>query len=116
MDNSAFMKISDGINDGTNYFSGLVFSVDFLIAYFLIEFPSWEILKDKIDVFRFWVIVIEFDNIGVTDIFHDMYFSLQGYLLLLVHLLPKYMQSYFFIIFIATVLPVFFSLPRITFA
>lgn len=116
MNYPTLMQISNCVNDGANYFSGLVLSVNFFIAYFLVEFSSRKILKDKIYVFGFRVIVIELDYIWMADIFHNVYLPLKCYLLLFIHLLPIFNEIYFLIILIATTLPVFFSLPRITFA
>ncbi len=93
MNYPTLMQISNCVNDGANYFSGLVLSVNFFIAYFLVEFSSRKILKDKIYVFGFGVIVIELDYIWMVDIFHNVNFPLKCYLLLFIHLLPRFNEK-----------------------
>lgn len=77
MHDSTLMKIPDCVNDGADDISGFFFGVYNFFYNFIVELSSWEVLKYEIDVFGICVVIVEFDDIGMLYIFHDMYFSLQ---------------------------------------
>ena len=77
MDDSAFMQVPNRINDGADDVSGFFLSVDLFLDYFFIEFSACEVLQDKVDILFVCIEVIELDNIGVADIFHDVDLSFE---------------------------------------
>ncbi len=116
MHDAALMKIPYRIDNWADDIPGLFLSVDFLFKNFFIELASREVFEHKVDIFFVRVEVIKLNNIGMADVFHDINLSFEQNLLLFVHLLPELATWYFFMIFIATGLPVFFYRPFTTFA
>lgn len=110
------MQISNGIHNGTHDSPGLLLRVNFFLTDLLIQLSSRQIFKHQIDIFFLEEAVVKLHYIGMADMLHDVNLSFQQNLLLFVHLLPISHHSYFFIIFIATILPVFLFRPFITFA
>lgn len=86
---TTLVEIADGINDGTDDIPGFFLSIDLFFEYFLIEFPACEVFEDKVDIFFIWVEVVELDDVGVADIFHDVDLSFEEDLLLFVHFLSE---------------------------
>ena len=116
MNDSTLMKIPDGIDDGTDDISGFLLCVNFLFHDLLIQFTSGQIFQNQVNILFVSVEVVELYNVRMADVFHDVNFSLQQNLFLLVHLLSELLMRYFFMIFIATGFPVFFYLAFTTFA
>jgi hypothetical protein len=116
VDDAALVQVADGVDDRADHASGLFLRVDLLLADFLVEFAAGEEFEDEVDVLVVGEVVVELDDVGVADAFHDVDLALEQDLLLLVHLLPEWGASYFLMIFTATSRPVFFSRPRTTFA
>ena len=70
------MEITNRVNNGANYLASFILTVDFLVAYFLIELTPWEVLKHQIDTLVVDKTIIKLDYIWVTDSFHDEDFPL----------------------------------------
>jgi hypothetical protein len=86
---AAFMQVPDGIDDRTDNSSGFLLGIDFLFANFLIKLSAGKVLEHKIYVLAVTVAIVEFDDVGMVDIFHDVDFPLQQNLFLLVHFLSR---------------------------
>lgn len=116
MHDPALMQIPDRIDDRTYHLPRLLLSVHRLLSDLIVQLSTRKVLQHQVDVFLVGVAIVKLDDVGVTDVAHNVDLPFQQNLLVLVHLLPESGPKYFFMILIATTFPVFFSRPRITFA
>jgi hypothetical protein len=77
MNNATLMKISDGINDGTDDIPGFFLRVDLLLHDFLVQLAARKIFQNQVDVFLVPIIIIELDDIRMLNVFHYVDFSFQ---------------------------------------
>lgn len=88
MNDPAFMQVADGVNHWADHATGFHLGVDFLLADFLVELSPREEFEDEVDVFVVSEVIVELDDVGVADAFHDVDLPFQQDLLFFVHLLP----------------------------
>lgn len=77
MDDSTLVEIANGVDDGTNDVSGLFLCVYNFLSDFIIQLSTWEVLQHQVDVLLIDKVIVEFDDVWVLYILHDVNLSLE---------------------------------------